>query len=189
MTQTEIRNSINTASEAFVSKVWPVIRPHLGGGEIIPVETVTDVDFAKQLDMLAGIDAWHVLTINGVKSMRGIACRVQWDSGHPAYPFKTFTIRCDIGGGQTEYHKRKAAIEAHDRGALYPHLTVQAYLSERSESELLQYGIIETSMLIQYCNDTKIESRKPLTNPKDGHKFWPVPWDATIPYGCRYHVT
>jgi hypothetical protein len=171
-----VPESITESSNAIQTIVWPHLSKAIGGGDLLPVETVTDVAFAKSLDVLAGIDAWHVVQYDGKRFLRGIACRVQWDSGHPAYPFDSFTIRCDIGGGLTEYHKRKASVEHADKGMLYPHLTVQAYLGPRDTPILLQYAVVHTVALIQVCSDVNIENRKPMRNPQDGNLFWPVWW-------------
>ena len=90
----------------------------LGGGDLVPVEAVTATAFALELDALAGVDAWQVLTDVG---MRPLGSRVQagWD-------YRTFSIRYSLRSGHlTEIDKRITAIR---RGLLYPSITVQAYL-------------------------------------------------------------
>lgn len=111
------------SSEKFVKLVWPIIKEPCGGGDIRPVETLTDNALAKEMDILCGIDVWQ--TLNGVGA-RGIASRVQrgisWD---------TFTIRLSrASGAVTEYEKKKTAIES---GAfIYPYLTCHAYVDSNN---------------------------------------------------------
>ena len=117
-------NDLTDSSKAFLQLVWPVMKSRLGGGDVIPVESVTDRSMAQMLDQYSGIDAWHV---TGNKQMRGISSRVQfgpknWDS---------FTVRyARDSGAATEYEKRKRDIESAG-GYLYPQITVQAYVSDR----------------------------------------------------------
>lgn len=184
----EVEKSITESAKAFMTIVWPNIKVSLGGGHIVPVETVTDSRFAKQLDMNAGIDGWQLLQINDTTCMRGIASRVQWDKGHRRYPFSTFTLRCDIGGGTTEYHKRMAAINAVDRGALYPHLTVQAYLGPKTDPVLLECGWVRTQDLMAYCKEHKVEQGHKMKNGQDGNGFLVVPWNALHSDGYRCGV-
>lgn len=126
----------------FKRVVWPAISGWLGGGELIPVESVTDSKFASLLDQRSGIDAWHLSNEHGI---RGIASRVQWTTR----PFDTFTIRVRVrSGAPTELHKRAAAISSNG-GWLYPHLTVQAYVSERRTGRLVSVSAIPTSQLIE----------------------------------------
>lgn len=137
-------NDLTDSSKAFLQLVWPVMKSRLGGGDVIPVESVTDRSMAQMLDQYSGIDAWHV---TGNKQMRGISSRVQfgpknWDS---------FTVRyARDSGAATEYEKRKRDIESAG-GYLYPQITVQAYVSDRKEGELLSIGIIKTASLIDAC--------------------------------------
>lgn len=80
-----VERAIKKSSEDFLRLVWPAIGQPFG--RIIPVESVSDNDFAKELDARAGIDSWLV----GVDGhMRGLASRVQWPRGDA---FTTFTIR------------------------------------------------------------------------------------------------
>jgi hypothetical protein len=55
---------LSQSASDFVNIVWPVVKelPLIGGGQLQPVEASSDAEFAKTLDMLAGIDAWQVLT-------------------------------------------------------------------------------------------------------------------------------
>ena len=89
---------LNDSAFEFHRVVWPAIRDLCGGGELIPVESVTETGFARQLDVAAGIDAWQLHTSEG---LRGLASRVQWVSGSA---WNTFTIRRQRDSGTaTEY--------------------------------------------------------------------------------------
>lgn len=105
---------------AFVDLVAPVIEDWTGG-EVQNIESVTESSVSKQLDQLAGIDAWDIVTDDGI---RGVASRCQ-----PMYPFDTFTVRKyrasqEGTDHETEFEKRRRQI---NNDLLYPHYTVQAY--------------------------------------------------------------
>lgn len=110
--------------------VWPAIRAKCGGGDIIPIETVTDSGLAHRFDMLSGIDAWQVQENAGI---RGIASRVQWGRD-----WGTFTIRYSrASGARTEWDK----IRDHnpDDGYIRPHLVVQGYCTKPGGSLIAAY--------------------------------------------------
>jgi len=162
-----IKEIISKSAKDFQDIVWPRLKDKIGGGKIIPVETVTDNIFAKEIDTLAGIDAWHIYK-NGM-GMRGIASRVQWRinngkiaPGFGKYGYQTFTIRHKLAnGGNTEYQKRMYAINSDVDRFLFPDLTIQAYL-ENPEGEFLSAAVIQTRELFEIImthpqwNDYKI---------------------------------
>lgn len=118
----EIKTKIAESSEAFHTKLWPLISAQLGGGRIVHVESVSDRDFFKQvLDMYGGIDTWHV---NDEKSLvRGLATRMQ----RTKKVFRTITIRFRrTSGAQTEIHKRMKSLQQPGQW-LHPSLVVQGY--------------------------------------------------------------
>lgn len=82
-----IHKNLSDSAADFKNIVWPSIctSPLIGGGEIIPVELNTSSSFAIELDLLAGIDAWHVL--ENKRGMRSVASRVQW-----GIDYQSFTI-------------------------------------------------------------------------------------------------
>jgi hypothetical protein len=145
----EIENNIKKSSKHFMQYVWPIVGSWFGGGEIIPVEGVTKTHFAKELDQTAGIDAWQIFDVGGMKCIRGIASRVQWyrDDWINVYPFNTFTIRYKLlNGYKTEYDKRIYALKNKGKGILYPSFTIQAYLSYDGEP-IYSVGAIKTETL------------------------------------------
>jgi hypothetical protein len=141
-----ILSVMSESSDDFLHIVWPRISHYIGGGTVLPVETVVDKDFAKQLDMKGGIDAWQV--IENQMGLRGIASRVQW--GHN---FDTFTVRYLLPSGcKTEYDKRMYAIQNPEIGLVYPFLTIQAYLTDKKGS-FTSAAIIKTKELYQSMID------------------------------------
>lgn len=160
-------DELNASQRDFMDVIWPVIADVCGGGQLIPVESVSQSGFARELDMFAGIDAWQLLDdrVAGA-ALRGIASRRQigptaWD---------TFTIRRSLASGNpTEYQKRKAALEDNS-GYLYPHLTVQAYMDN---GRLLSVGVAETRAVIGAVNHSNWRP-----NYRDGSTFFVVPFGA-----------
>lgn len=148
--QTDLTNS----AADFLGIVWPAIQKDLGGGELIPVESIADKGMATLLDQRSGIDAWH---LSQNHQIRGIASRIQWAEE----PWNTFTVRYSRdSGAETEYGKRKRDIAA-DKGWLYPHLTIQAYINE---GKLLSAAVVQTTALITAC-DLIVSGQMP---PKNG---------------------
>lgn len=173
---TLVESKIRESSMAFDKLVWPVMIDKLGGGSYVPVETRATLEGVKELDMLAGIDAWQIMPDN--KGMRGIAQRAQKN-----IDFKTFTIRYSIGYGcnYTEYQKRYDAINSTD-GLLYPHYTIQAYYTTTCDDipdRLLSVAAIKTRDLIAYVDNHK-DSISKLTNKQDGSVFIVVKWDDLL---------
>jgi hypothetical protein len=160
-----VSQAMSDSRAAFVSTVWPVIRDGCGGGRIVPVEDVSAAEFVRELDVLAGIDAWQILSDNGAGDvMRGIASRVQW--GHD---WSTFTVRRSVPSGRpTEYDKRSAAL-CGDRGYLCPHLTVQAYIAG---GQLLSVGVATTAAVIAAVD------RRNVRSVATGETFFVVPFAA-----------
>lgn len=158
------------SAQDFKAVVWPRLAPGLGGGELIPVETVTDSPFARLLDMEAGIDAWQLLQTGG---MRAIASRVQWG----LTCWETWTIRRRrINGSQTEYDK---LINA-DLTLARPGLHIQAYLARRG-GPLLGAACIRTADLIRLLLAGKHGEER--VNGQDGVPFIPVHWDMAMDQG------
>lgn len=165
-----IRQSIARSAVAFRDVVWPEISDMMGGGDLVPVEAVTDSNMADCLDWYAGIDAWLVRQ----PVMFGIASRVQF--GGRAWD--TFTVRASRpDGGPQELQKRSKAIEI---GALYPRYTVQAYLDGE---RVLSAAVVETTHLIELCYQHRSQQRR---NP-DGTWFRFVHWRQCDPGRIKVH--
>lgn len=166
MAAVDVGAAIRRSSHTFAGIVWPVLGPRLGGGEIIPVETVTEGRMAELLDTVAGIDMWHVKG----QQMYGLASRVQYGPT----PWDSFTIRFRRRSGiPTEWEKRIRAIAD---GALFPYLTVQAYVDG---DRLLSAAAVPTRHLIlrslQYIGSQR------RTNYSDGSEFIYVNWNQLDP--------
>jgi hypothetical protein len=144
----EVASDLKRSSTAFTEIVWPrIAEPWFGGGEIIPVEAVTQEVFSKHLDTLAGVDAWLIRAAFGITA---IASRVQFVRG--SRPFNTFTIRAWRSSGlDTELQKRLRSLNEPDRGYLYPHVTIQAYL-QSGTNEFLSVAAILTRDLFAHVD-------------------------------------
>ncbi len=181
-----VQTALTESKRDFLTTVVPRILPILGGGEIVPVEEVSAAGFVKDLDVLAGIDAWHL--IRGECVMRGIASRVQWvDSDPYRREYRTFTVRTRTAlGNATEFDKRMTAITEAERGWLYPHLTCQAYLQSKG-GPLLSVAVAKTSDVI-YCVSRGVGgSDKELPAP-GGNWFRAVSWKYMIAAGLLRFV-
>ena len=134
---------MNWSSKLFVEQVWPEITACVGGGELIQMEGRPDTELASRLDMLSGIDGWQIHN----SGIRGVASRIQkgdrsWD---------TFTVRMSrSSGAETEYAKRKRAIES-SGGWIYPHLTIQAY-SKTETGPVMSIGVARTEDIIAFID-------------------------------------
>ena len=160
------------SSTAFEAVVWPNISQYCGGGEIERVEG-TD---KNKLDIYAGIDAWQFVATDG--AVRGIASRVQYDTGKRGYPYNTFTIRWSRPNNKTEYTKRHDAIFG-DQGYLWPFFTVQAYLDE-SKTRMMSCGVIRTKELYSFIDGWGTDCFKTVPNKDGSSTFKIVKWDFLI---------
>lgn len=158
------KSDLSDSAFEFNRLVWPMCRVACGGGELVPVESVSEVGFAKQLDMHAGVDAWQISTSQG---MRAIASRIQWGQS-----WSTFTIRKRrFSGAETEYDKRLRAIRER-KGWLWPYLTIQAYVSlPRRTGGLLSCAVARTEDVIDMIVEGEAWTRR-TTNAE----FWAVSW-------------
>lgn len=168
--QRDWRTDLSDSAFEFDRVVWPRIKSFCGGGDMMPVESVTADGVIRQLDVLAGID---VLQIHGEHGIRGIASRVQWNDSRPGFPYRTFTIRkTRSSGASTEYKKRAKALN--DAGGWFcPHLTCQAYCTlPKREGELVAVAVAETRHVID-----AISSGDRQVNETSNADFWVVSWD------------
>jgi hypothetical protein len=139
----DVARDMSWSAQAFVKYVWPEVASWCGGGELKPVESVSARGFVRDLDVLAGIDAWQLLRDRGY--MRGVASRMQVKEKS----YETFTIRTRrYGDTVTEFEKRVTAIRDREAGALYPALTVQGYVADRRDGPLVGAGMVRTGDLL-----------------------------------------
>lgn len=170
----EWEKDLDRSTKIFKDSVYPKINELLGGGELIPVEAVTDSDMADQLDQLAGVDFWYVDTEVG---MYGLASRVQ-DGGTD---WSTFTVRRKrFNGATTEFEKRKNQIE---QGYLYPKYTCQAYTDGY---EFLNVAVVDTKSLINYI-DGGVEGDDYIIRATHNADFFVVDW-SDLGSQCNVHV-
>ena len=158
-----VANSLSKSTDAFTRIVWPEFSGRFGYE--VPIESVTESGFAKELDVRAGIDEW---IIGKDSHMRGLASRVQF--GPKAW--NTFTVRmARPSGAPTEYEKRCAQIAL--PGTIWPHYTLQAYVYQ---DKLLAAALCLTRDLMQAVTDGVGWTQK---NRQEGAPvlFHVVPWD------------
>lgn len=160
-----IDDQMGRSSADFLRLVWPEVGLTLG--RLVPVESVTDSEFARLLDRRAGVDQWIVCRDG---HLRGLASRVQWPERGA---FCTWTVRVRSRyGGPTEYHKRKAELAT--EGAVRPALTCQAYVSA-DRTRLLGAAVTRTSDLIRAVDLGLGRLMRPNA---DGTQGYAVGWDA-----------
>ena len=169
----DVARDLSGSADAFIRLVVPKL-VELYGGRFESSEHVAAEGFARDLDVLAGIDAWHT----SAEGMRGVASRVQFTD----QSWDTFTIRYRrASGAETEYAKRLRAIERACDGWLLPHLTVQAYVSP-CRRRLVSLGVVETALLYETATRGLATDDKRAafvqTNPADGNEFLVIPWTA-----------
>lgn len=190
-----VEDRIERSASALRDLVWPVISDLVGGGGLIPVETVRESDFARILDTTGGIDAWQIYPGNGKspKWIRGIASRVQFGDRD----WSTHTVRYRLpSGNETELHKRLRYNKGH--GVVGPHLTLQAYVDDTGPADrLLSVGIVRTADLLDAVMRERIgewewptwERGRPKpgpvyirTNGQDAREFLVVEWEVLTRY-------
>jgi hypothetical protein len=148
------------------------------------VESVSAEGIKRDLDQLAGIDAWQVV---GGRGIRGLACRALGDGRWT----RMFTIRYQRdSGASTEYEKRIASIEG-EGGWLLPHLTIQAY-SHWPAGGLKCACVVRTRDLFGFVKPRLDDGRDvwiDRTNHRGrgGASFVCVPWDGLAKAGIRTH--
>ena len=178
-TQPTVRQSIRRSADDFVTVVWPVIGPLMGGGTIIPVEAVTEDRMAKHLDVYAGIDAWQILPDN---SMRGIGSRVRYGR-----TYNDFTVRARLSsGGDTEWQKRLLAVTHPHLGLLSPQWTVTAYLNAQDRT-VTSAAAVKTESLIRFIQAHLATLE--LQSTPTGERFYAVGFARLKRWGADVIIT
>jgi hypothetical protein len=168
----DVERVISASALDFRELVWPRFAAALGGGSLVPVESVTDSAFAKLLDTQAGIDAWQVV---GTGGLRGVASRVQWGGTC----WDSWTVRTQrVSGARTE---RDKLIDP-DFTLIRPSYHIQAYVDGRG-GRLLAAACIRTNDLVRMVLGGLVGPER--TNPVDGARFVPVWWDAAEQEGFQ----
>ncbi len=171
---------LKDSARAFKETVWPKIKDDVGafcfgGGELIQMETSAEIEFAKKMDIDAGVDAWQIMKIKNMNVFRSIGSRVQTTPKKWSHrPFNTFTIRKERQSGAiTEYEKRDFAIKNH---LLYPEIYIHAYLLSDYNGQLLSVGICKTKDVIE-CIDKGHSFESKSNDGKGWATFYAVYWD------------
>lgn len=176
----EVRNDLGDSAHDFLRVVWPAIRQAVGGGDLRPVESVTSKGFQADLDQLAGIDAWQIVSGTGI---RGISSRIQWVDR----PYKTFTIRkTRASGAPTEWEKRIDAIVNRERGFIAPYLLVHAYIAKpRRTGRLLYAAVCRVDDLLEFAAENHRGSVWDERRAPDGNTFAAFKVDALRRKGVK----
>lgn len=162
----EVQTAMRNSCKDFIEIVWPQLSPKIGGGVIIPAESIEE-EFASLLDTISGIDAFQVL--DNKSGIRGIASRVQWNNT----PWNTFTIRAKTRFGYNcELSKKYHLIKSGE--FIYPFYTVQAYIN-KLHGNLLSAAAIKTFDLYKSI-DEQPQLWRTRENPQDGNLFIWASW-------------
>jgi len=115
--------------------------------------------------------------------MRGIASRVQereWDH-------RKFTIRKSrSSGAKTEFEKRMEAIRNQSEGALFPALTIHAYVGNYRSGPLFSAAVVYTVDLYK-CLEIQISEGRAKTKKGDNAEFYCVYWKELVESKARIH--
>ena len=170
MPSDEVRRDLSASAQDFLRVVIPAIRPLIGRGRIEPVESTAPEGLRRDLDILAGIDAWQMVDEHG--RMRGLASRIQWGDN-----WRSFTVRLERpNGSKTEKEKRISAFLQPQAGWLLPALTIQAYLTRpKPGGHLIEAGVIRTADLLDHM--IRNPCPRARRDPEDGVMFEPYFWD------------
>jgi hypothetical protein len=160
----DFRGALKRSSQQFKEILQADILDKLHG-EFEIVEGVTVEKMARLLDVLGGVDVWHVDHENG---MRGIALRIQTTSKN----WHTFTIRNKRdSGAKTEYEKRKNAI---NNNYIYPYLTIQAYIN--NENRPVSWAVARTADIIKMIDGGHCNTKHTGLNQIGQAEFYVVDW-------------
>jgi hypothetical protein len=180
------RTDLAKSSSAFQRQVWPILQPHVGGGELHNIEALKDI-VGDKLDQSAGFD-WLQTLPNG--AIRAVASRVQWGRS-----WDTFTIRlARSSGAKTEWEKRKFAIRRTEQGFCFPGLTTQGYVS----GDDVTAAAVWTTHLVSAVEQAQIrpglwptserKSNGVWTNQTTNASFIVVSWEALRAAGMKVVV-
>jgi hypothetical protein len=173
---------MSESSYAFKTHVWPEVRSWCREGRLEIVESSTAKGLLHDFDTLAGIDAWQLLDDHGY--MRGIASRVQVGAA-----WGTFTVRKSrSSGARTEFEKRVEAIRKQREGALYPALTIHAYVRDYRNGPLLSAAMVYTADLYKYLEIAISEGRANTRKASNAEFYW-VSWQDLDASGVQIRTT
>ena len=144
-------------------------------GNFEVVEGVTKDEMAKTLDMLAGIDIWHIHKRQGV---RGVASRIQYGKS-----WDTFTVRkTRESGAKTEYEKR---IYAMKNEFLYPVLAFQGYISNDVP---LSFALTKTKDIFWMIDNGYSRLKKTGKSQIGQAEFYVVDWQRMVDNKKRIEI-
>jgi hypothetical protein len=169
----EVKRDLDGSAQDLVDVVWPAVSALCGGGVLYSLERAYGLGWIATLDACSGIDAFQIPPPGNV--LRGLASRIQYGRYYP-----TFTLRYKrSSGATTEFEKRLYAIRHIAQGYIYPHLTIQAYMSH-PQGQLLAAAVTETRSLYLYAERYREDPSRVYEqrNTSDGKSFLVVPWES-----------
>ena len=168
----EIEDRISELSTIFEHTLWPIVKRYVGGGRVLVTEVHAGDSMRAALDVCAGIDAFQV----NDTGVRAIASRIQQGRDYRSYTIRTRSR----GGNETEIDKRTRATQSND-GYMYPHLTIQAYMSAGYTLPVLSIGIVRTRDLYHALSLRDWPRRRN----SDGSEFVFLHWDELTESGIK----
>jgi len=170
--------SMTKTQTYFTNNVLPILKGFCSLGykcKFVEIEGHAENEITKDFDIYAGIDVYQVRY--DTSTMIGIASRIQYTTTM----WGTFTVRRSReSGAQTEYAKRKYAIE---HSLLYPKLTMQAYILP----EKTVLGLVSTCELIRYIDEFNPPVQYTSKSQKGQASFFVCDWQEMRK--CGINVT
>ena len=155
---------------SFQNLIWPELNNYLAG-KLDPIEG-SDQTRDLDIDRQSGVDYWWVEEGAG---RTAISSRVQANDGRKGFPYNTFTIRRSrLTGTKTEYQKLK---DARENRRLYPAMTVQGYISEKTNGSLISFALAYTDKILDY-----IDNGLASINNTSNADFFIIPFGAVAHY-------
>lgn len=171
------KQSMTKTMSDFNEKVLPILNRDYPNMKFVEVEGNVNNEIADDFDRYAGIDIYRVRPEVG--EMIGIASRIQ-----RGRVWRSFTVRKERKSGSlTEYEKRKQAIK---KKSLYPLLTMQAYIEERTNNVVI--GLVRTEDLIDFIEKYNPKTKKTGADKIGQASFYTCYWDALIEHGYKVVV-
>lgn len=181
----EVERDLLDSMCALREKIWPFVGPHVGGGEMVPVETTRDSGMRRDLDVQAGIDFWQKLPEGGLRAWANRVQSVLCLKGQRP----TFTIRLSRrSGNTTELEKRRREIEECERGRVCSYFWIHSYMRDRHFTDLVEAGVVRTKHLIDYVLNRGVGSFYRIPNYDGGSSFIAPKWDELMAAGVEVRI-
>jgi len=176
-------------NNAFVEIVYPyLLKNGFAKGELLSLEKEND-KLSSMLDKFAGIDYVYKYSDNDKIVTFAARCQKMQVSGYnnKYEPYNTFSIRRKKDNNvTTEKEKRLMAIE---EALVYPTHTIQAFLKDSLNGEVLSVAIIRTDELYSvYKKHPAIVSSNSARTGGDNNFFDVIHWSELKNYGYKIKI-